>query len=261
MTAPIPADFLRDLAEAPRAVLGLDYDGTLAPFRSRPRDAQPYPGVRDLLLRIMAVGRTRLILVSGRPAADVRELLALDPAPEIWGAHGWERLREGRPLECAPTAGEVAERLLEARAALASGGLLAHAEWKVASVAVHWRDRADAAAIETRARAALAPLAGTAEFELLPIVAGLEWRCRRRHKGTALATVLAEEDPAVPAAYIGDDETDEDAFRALAGRGLGLRVGLPPAATAATACVTAPGGVLRFLDQWLEATATVRRRT
>lgn len=259
MTTPAITGFLGRLAKAPRAVLALDYDGTLAPFRSRPGEAQPYPGVRDVLRRIVSVGSTRLVLVSGRPAADVRTLLAIVPVPEIWGAHGWERLREGRPLEFAPGSGTIAGRLQEARAALGSRGLLALAEWKTASVAVHWRDRPDAKAIEARTRGALAPLVDSAEFEIMPIVAGLEWRCRRHHKGTALETVLSEEAPSVPIAYIGDDETDEDAFRALAGRGLGLRVGTLPVATAASACVSAPTGVLQFLELWFETTAIARR--
>ena len=253
--APAVEHFLREVGSSRRAVLGLDYDGTLAPFRNRPQDAFPYARMRTQLQQIMAGGRTRVVLVTGRPAADVRDLLALRPCPEIWGAHGWERLRAGAKLKSMPVDGPVAAMLERVRTALEACDLLAHAEWKVASVAVHWRDARNAAAIEARARAALTPLVADPEFELMPIVEGLEWRCRRWHKGTALAAVLAEEAPGTPVAYLGDDQTDEDAFRVLVGRqsALGVRVAATPVDTAAAAIVAPAGGVIRFLDQWRDA--------
>lgn len=252
--APPIERFLREVAASDRAVLALDYDGTLAPFHRRPQDAIPYPQVRGLLGRIMASGRTRVVVVSGRPASEVLALLDLRPAPEIWGAHGWERLgRDGR-LERQQPGDEIAESLAQARKALATHGILTCAEWKVASVAVHWRDAGDADAIAALAGAALKPLAARTDCELMPIVEGLEWRCRRRHKGTALEAVLAEEAPGVPAAYLGDDTTDEDAFRALDGRGLAVRVGAAGVPTAAAAHLEPGDGVVRFLERWREAT-------
>lgn len=247
--------FLREVGNSRRAVLGLDYDGTLAPFRKRPQDAFPYARMRTQLQQIMAGGCTRVVLVSGRPAADVRDMLALWPSPEIWGAHGWERLRSGVKLKRMPVDGSVAEMLARVRTALEACELLAHAEWKPASVAVHWRDASNAVAIVARARTALSPLVADPEFELMPIVEGLEWRCRRWHKGTALSAVISEEAPGTPVAYVGDDQTDEDAFRVLAGRrsALGVRVAAAPVITAAAAIVAPAGGVIRFLDQWRDA--------
>jgi trehalose 6-phosphate phosphatase len=244
--------FLREVGNSQRAVLGLDYDGTLAPFRRRPQDAFPYARMRTQLQQIMAGGRTRVVLVSGRPAADVRDMMALWPSPEIWGAHGWERLRSGVKLKRMPVDGSVAEMLARVRTALEACELLAHAEWKPASVAVHWRDASNAVDIEARARAALSPLVADPEFELMPIVEGLEWRCRRWHKGTALSAVISEEMQGTPVAYVGDDQTDEDAFHVLAGRpcALGLRVASGPVATAAAAIVAPASGVIRFLEQW-----------
>mgnify|MGYP001553622600 CR=1 FL=1 len=42
-------DFFARLAAVPRAILMLDYDGTLAPFRENRFEAVPYPGVREVL--------------------------------------------------------------------------------------------------------------------------------------------------------------------------------------------------------------------
>ena len=75
----------------------LDYDGTLAPFRVDRFRARPWAGVRELLAGIQNQGRTRMVVVSGRPAEEILPLLALEPAPEVWGLHGSERLRpDGR---------------------------------------------------------------------------------------------------------------------------------------------------------------------
>lgn len=251
-----PVDrFFRRLARAPRSVLALDYDGTLAPVRARPAEAWPYPGVLETLRRLIAGGRTRLVILSGRPAVEVRALLGLPRAPEIWGAHGWERLLPGRGVESPDPSDDVRAVLAAARPELERHHLAARAEWKTASVAVHWRDAPDPVAAAAAARSALAPLAARPGFELLPIAAGLELRCRRRHKGTALAAVLAEESDEVPVAYLGDDATDEDAFAALAGRGLGLRVALDRSPTAAAATLAPGCGVLRFLRRWLRITS------
>ena len=85
-------EFLEGISRAPGRVLMLDYDGTLAPFQVRPERATPYPGVREALEDLVEDGGTRVVIVSGRPAADLVPLLGLRQTPEIWGGHGWERL-------------------------------------------------------------------------------------------------------------------------------------------------------------------------
>ena len=84
--------FLEGIARAPERVLMLDYDGTLAPFQVRPERAAPYAGVRETLEALTEAGGTRVVIVSGRPAAHLVPLLDLQHSPEIWGVHGWERL-------------------------------------------------------------------------------------------------------------------------------------------------------------------------
>ena len=54
--------------------------------------------------------------------------------------------------------------------------------------------------------------------------------------------------------YLGDNETDEDAFRALLGRGVGIRVMESPAETAATWSLHDPAEATAFLGRladWL----------
>ena len=81
------------LEQPVQALLMLDYDGTLAPFRIDPAEARPYPGVSEALDAIMAACATRVVIVTGRRPHDIVPLLGTRERPEIWGSHGWEWLK------------------------------------------------------------------------------------------------------------------------------------------------------------------------
>ncbi len=83
---------LHSVAGASQSLLMLDYDGTLAPFRKDRDHAFPYPGISQILQEIVRIGKTRVVIISGRDAQDVIPLLDIDPHPEVWGLHGLQRL-------------------------------------------------------------------------------------------------------------------------------------------------------------------------
>jgi len=244
--------FWRQLAAAQAAVLMLDYDGTLAPFRVERNQAVPYPGVREVLADIRAETATRLIIISGRAIDDLVPLLALEPPPEIWGCHGWETLTADgrRPPVDLPAA--AADGLRAAGAWLEQAGLNRYGEWKPASLAVHWRGLSDHEANELRNRVAAGwqAAAGKAGLVMHPFDGGLELRCPGRDKGTAVKAILAQSDPGLPVAFLGDDVTDEDGFAALEGVGLGVLVRTQPRATRAGLQLMPPDELLAFLACW-----------
>jgi len=127
------------VAEAPQSLLMLDYDGTLAPFRTNPEQAVPYPGIAPLLEEIMQAGRTRVVIISGRDARDVVSLLKVDPHPEIWGFHGLQRLKIDGTIELAPLDESTIQALAAAEDWLRAQHLEGTAEFKAGSIAVHWR--------------------------------------------------------------------------------------------------------------------------
>ena len=63
----------------------------------------------------------------------------------------------------------------------------------------------------------------------------------------------ASEDSSTPAAYLGDDATDEHAFQAIRGHGLSLLVRPRWRQTAAQLLLRPPEELLDFLSQWLDA--------
>jgi len=133
--------FFESVARGPERLLVLDYDGTLAPFRIERSDALPYPGVVPLVRSIMEGGRSRVVIVSGRSLYDLKNLLRLDPLPELYGSHGWEHMTEDGIALSMPIGARQLQGLKEALRFLEEEGLSSRAEEKHGSIALHWRGR------------------------------------------------------------------------------------------------------------------------
>jgi trehalose-phosphatase len=235
----------------------------LAPFKIRPDQAVPYPGVVELLDAVMGQADTRIVIVSGRRASEVAALLSLRRSPEIWGAHGWERMSADGVVRVQEAAEEMRHALSSAEAA-AEGFRRAGAriECKPASVALHWRGlpAIKIARLREQVESAWQPFAAESRLELIAFDGGLELRARGTNKEHAVRTVLAESGAACVAAYFGDDITDEDAFRAIKGRGLAVLVRSELRETLADLWLRPPRELIAFLQHWLHPGSTAARR-
>lgn len=247
--------FMEAVAQSPASALLLDYDGTLAPFCLNRQQALPYPGVTALLQEIIANGRTRVVIITGRSAREVIPLLAVDPSLEIWGCHGLERLRRDGTCETPRVEEPVLRALADADRWLRHQGLHNRAEFKTGTVAIHWRGLDEAMAAETRARVLLGwlPIAQRTPMELLEFDGGIEMRMPGLDKGDAVGTILGEIGPEIPVAYLGDDMTDERAFIALGTRGLSVLVRPEWRKTGAALWIRPPDGLRNFLTRWRQA--------
>ena len=254
--------FFGRLEASQTGALILDYDGTLAPFSADRYTAFPYPGVRRALFQIMHNGRTRLAIVSGRPVPELIPLLGISPIPEIWGLHGLEHLRRDGECRTYPLSNDDVQILTEATSWLEYQGLQHLAEFKVGSIAVHWRGLPSEQATLTaeRVRKGWSRLAANSRMAVIDFDGGIEIRPRFRNKAHAVLTMQAEMEFAVPLAYLGDDRTDEDAFHALHGlsQAMTILVRREFRETEAKAWIRPPEQLLNFLDRWLDCCGGAR---
>lgn len=238
-----------------RLALFLDYDGTLTPIVDRPEDAVLSDVMRSLLRNL--AGCCTVAIISGRDLADVRRMVDLDLV--YAGSHGYDiagpdglKLQHEEARQRLPDLAE-AEQELHARLDSVEGVKI---ERKHFAVAVHYRLAADderekiEAAVSDiqRSHPGLRKKGGKKIFELQPDV---PW-----HKGRALLWLretLGLDRPDVLTMYLGDDETDEDAFAVLAERqiGLGIYVGRPDSGTGASFYLEDCAEVQRFLEALL----------
>jgi len=246
-------DEKRDAFEARRQgrplCVFLDFDGTLSEIVDDPGAACITDRMRAVVRRL--ADQHTVAVVSGRDLADVRERVQL---ADIYyaGSHGLDIAGPDRSMahpdaEAAVDEVDRAETLLRDRVGELEGAVI---ERKRFSVAAHYRmvappridlvknAAAEAAATSDRLRARR----GKKVVELVP---DIDW-----DKGRAvdwLLDALAVDPERTLVLYIGDDETDEDAFHALAGRGLSIHVGPEPSDTLADLRLADPDAVAAFL--------------
>lgn len=223
---PVGAEALGRVAgvlAARRPALFLDYDGTLTPIMPRPDLAVLDPAMRERIRRLAAL--CPVAVVSGRDLADVRAMVGIEGLTYA-GSHGFDIEAPSGPrqfgVEYRPALERAAARLGQSLAGI-QGALV---EPKRFAVAVHTRAvaPADKAAVEAAvadAAAAEPGLRRTGGKEIHELRPDLPW-----DKGRAVLSLIEGErlDDRFPV-YVGDDLTDEDAFAALEGRGLGIVVG------------------------------------
>jgi trehalose 6-phosphate phosphatase len=249
-------DFLQAVADSRESALLLDFDGTLAPFRIDPMQVRPWTGVRRLLQQIQDEGRTRIVVVTGRPALDVVPQLGLREPLEIFGVHGAERLFPSGHLEQDELLPPQRQTLIAARNVIHATpmklGVRVEEKWN--AIAMHWRGVPARSLHEARkgCMELLCPFAEIPGMQMLQFDGGLELRAGR-NKGDAVLQVLTELPCDSPIAYLGDDATDEDAFHALGDRGLGVLVRRTWAPSAAHLWLRPPIELRDFLTAWLLA--------
>jgi trehalose-phosphatase len=153
--------------------------------------------------------------------------------------------------------GKLEELNAELRRA-ALGGLF---EEKANAAVMHWRGMPPqkAKVIEKRTRELFEPRVRMYGLTMLEFEAGLELRAGPE-KGDAVRALLEETNASQPAAYLGDDLTDETAFRAIKGRGLGILVRRERRASAAEIWLRPPEELRNFLRRWLRSCRPVPER-
>ncbi|MCR9092901.1 MAG: bifunctional alpha,alpha-trehalose-phosphate synthase (UDP-forming)/trehalose-phosphatase [bacterium] len=207
----------------------LDFDGTLAPIAPHPSLVKIGDGMREALADCSGRPDTDLAIVSGRGLADVRRMVDNDRFVYA-GNHGLEIAGPGIETYRHPDIAHYERRAVELVSDLerieADG---AWVEAKGASLTFHFREveAEEHEALAEKARAAIREAGFQARDALCAVEARppIGW-----DKGHAVLHVLRTKygpgwSESVRVIYVGDDETDEDAFRSLHGLGMTFRVG------------------------------------
>jgi trehalose 6-phosphate phosphatase len=231
------------IRNAERCALLLDFDGTLVKLQRRPWEVRVPQRTKRLLERLARHPKLFVAIVSGRRCQDLQTRIGVE-ALHFIGLHGAERERKTTKITKA-AARILARAQHGARKSMAAMRGM-RIEDKGMSFAVHYREAS--APIARAAKSCLLDVVEPLQKTLRVLDGAMVWEVlphEIRGKGGAVRDLLSEFPPGTPAIYIGDDGTDESAFRAL-GDQITIRVG-KPLASAAKYYVRDPGEVIRFL--------------
>lgn len=251
--APLRAELdaqLDALAASPVLLVASDFDGTLAPIVADPARAEAEREALVALRNLSRMPQTHVAIVSGRALADLAARAPDSEEIHLVGSHGSE-FEPGFTTALSAPAASLLDRLKAWLRPLAPAGSGFILEEKPASVAFHYRS-ADAPAA---AAAVDRVLAGPARWEGVHVRHGkmvIELSVVATDKGQALQR-LRQRLGATAVLFLGDDVTDEDAFRQLSGPDVGVKVG--PGASAARWQVDGPLDVARLLARVAEQRA------
>jgi trehalose-phosphatase len=231
-----------------------DFDGTLCPFNADPRAVTLGDGMARVLGSLASRSDCSLGVISGRRLQDVRDRVTVPGELYIAGFHGLEIHAPGETFlhpeasAAAATMHAIAESVRPRLAALPG----VFVENKDFSIVLHYREAEPAVRVAAQSffmdaargeidAGRLRLLPGACVIELLPAIG---W-----HKGSALEWIrerIERLHGPTFTMYIGDDVTDEDAFRAV-GPG-GMTIGASERVASAEFRVDGPADVERLLN-------------
>jgi len=237
---PIPDDksFNEIFMKEKKLVLFLDFDGTLSPIVNNPEDASISDDMKKALKQCS--DKFTVSIISGRDMDDVKSRVGIDELIYA-GSHGFRitgpdglSMEHKKSEEILPVLDTVGKKLQDQFSDGPEGVMV---ERKKYAIAVHYRnaDEGKLDEINDKIKEVLKqhPEMKTGKGKkIVEIKPGHDW-----HKGKAVKWILDEfnlwDNPEVLPVYIGDDVTDEDAFKTLHNKGLSILVGSHDQPTAA----------------------------
>lgn len=248
--SPAVLQAIESLAESPTLLVASDFDGVLAPIVAVPSEARIDSAAAEALVRLAARPRTHVGIVSGRDLADLRARVPKHRAIMLAGSHGAE-MEFAPTLTLTPAQADALRAVESAARAIAGSSAGALVEHKPASVAFHYRacDAGTARAVLGSLDKAAASIPGLTRRDGHMVV---EFAVVGINKGHALLAMI-ERVGAAAVFFVGDDVTDEDGFRAIADRGVTVKVG--PGATQAAHRVEDQRSAVRLLQRLADARA------
>jgi trehalose 6-phosphate phosphatase len=217
-------DFSSAIETSPHILLLSDYDGTLTPIVSRPEEALLSPRVEEKLHTLSRKPAYTVGIISGRSMKDLKSMVSIDGVYYA-GNHGLEI--EGPHLRYINESAQADQSLMKKLAGEMSlalehiSGVII--EDKGLGLSVHYRlvsPEDEYTVVDTfrritrhlMDRGEIRVTSGKKVYEVRPPI---DW-----HKGKAVEAIVREIKAALDldnllTIYLGDDVTDEDAFKVL----------------------------------------------
>jgi trehalose 6-phosphate synthase/phosphatase len=223
------ARMISEFRKAGRALLLLDFDGTLVPFADRPEKAAPDQELKRLLRRLSHEPKTEVVVVSGRDRKTLEDWLGRIELSLIVEHGAWIRERDRDWTLLEPAQADWKDKVREVLIQYADRTPGAFIEEKSFSLALHYR-KADVEIASFRLRELKDDLLDIASHLHLDVLEGskvLEIRNTGINKGKAALNFISRESWDFILA-VGDDRTDEDMFAAMPESAYSIKVGLGP---------------------------------
>lgn len=249
-------NFFQQLKKAPFSVLVLDFDGTIAPFSINRMDVKIYPEIIPVLEQLLENPKVNIVVVSGRSLEDLSKLLPFYNEIEVWGSHGLERKTVDGIVKREFADPHLIKTLKAAtEICIKKEHMSERCENKPYGFAMHWRGLPLQVQelLRKKVWSEWLPIIEDTILEIHDFNGGIELRPKGKNKSQAIFAILRETPQEACIAYLGDDQTDEDAFRALGTRGLKILVRKDSIPTLADMQLIPPEELLQFLNQWQAA--------
>ncbi len=220
-------------------VIFLDFDGTLSPIVNHPEDAALAEGMKKILER--CASRYTIAIISGRDMDDLKSRVNINEIIYA-GSHGFRisgpgglAMEHKDSEKILPELDRIEKKLNRKFSAGPEGMQI---ERKRYAIAIHYRNAGEGSREEIKTgineilkdHSGVKTGSGKMIFEIRP---NIDW-----HKGKALEWIFEKlypgDNPGLLPVYIGDDVTDEDAFKAIVPEGRGIIVGSHDQPTAAS---------------------------
>jgi trehalose-phosphatase len=227
---------LKEILRGKYLFLFLDCDGTLVPIRDTPDKVVIPQQTKNLLISLSRKKNCKVAIISGRSLSDIKKKFGIKGIIYS-GNHGFQI--EGPGIRCVqfiPAGYKKALSCIKTRLESGVDGIKGvFLEDKGLSLALHFRlaDKKKLPFIASIFRRAILLCSSKCKAtikrgkKVLEVMPPVSW-----DKGKIVIWLLAKQEAVlrrknILPVYIGDDLTDEDAFKALKGKGLTVFVGKP----------------------------------
>ena len=193
------------------SIIFTDVDGTLSEIAENPTAAIVAPKIKDIIARVADI--YKVVAISGRPPREIKKMIGSENIIYV-GSHGWERLENNQLTAKGSSLEEEGIKEIKTLLARSMRRQGIYFEGKENGLAVHYRLAENRDKIKEEIIEAVGPLVKHLGFKVILGKMVVEISSNLTDKGEAMADIIREFDK-VKVLYIGDDQTDVDAFMKL----------------------------------------------